>query len=154
MASAVARRRSISFRGFSPTSEAVSRRMARNRKEGGRAERMLRSELWRAGIRFRLHRTDLPGTPDIVLSVPRIAVFCDGDFWHGRNWNLLRRQLATRRNADYWLRKIASNRRRDRRSMMLLADAGWTVLRFWETDILKRPSTAVTRIWTELRRPI
>lgn len=138
---------SVSFRGFKSTSEQVSRRMARNLKQGGRAERQLRSDLWRAGLRFRLHSAHLPGAPDIVLSRARICIFCDGDFWHGRDWPRLRRQLTRRHNSAYWLAKISSNRARDRRADVELRRAGWTVLRFWETDVLREPGRVAAEIF-------
>lgn len=78
----------------------------------------------------------------MVFRAARLCVFCDGDFWHGRNWPTLRRQLEQRHNSAYWVEKIDSNRRRDRRLTKLLEASGWRVLRVWETDILKDVSAA------------
>jgi len=98
---------------------------------------MLRSHLWRLGCRYRIDVSNLPGRPDIVFPKARLVVFCDGDFWHGRRWAERRRKLRTGHNADYWVRKIGRNIERDRQNTALLEKAGWTVLRFWEGDILR-----------------
>jgi DNA mismatch endonuclease (patch repair protein) len=81
-----------------------------------------------------------------VFERARLAVFCDGDFWHGRRWPRLREQLARRANPDYWIAKIATNRARDRRDRRALRVAGWTVVRVWETDVRKSAEALVDRI--------
>lgn len=86
------------------------------------------------------------GIPDVVLVDARIAIFCDGDFWHGRRWPELRQALKRRANAVYWLAKIAANRRRDQTVTRSLRKAGWCVMRFWETDI----HTDVTKIASKI----
>ena len=134
-----------SYATFRPASEAASAAMRSNRAEGGKAERALRSAVWRQGLRFRTHVAELPGKPDLVFASRRLCVFCDGDFWHGRNWPVLRRQLQARANSEYWVPKIQRNLRRDRRQEAELRREGWTVLRFWETDVLRSPE-AVARI--------
>lgn len=106
---------------------------------------MLRSLLWRAGLRFRKDVGSLPGRPDIVFARARLVVFCDGDFWHGRDWRRRRRKLAAGTNAPYWIAKIKANRARDRRHTAALETAGWTVLRVWESAIHGEPE-AVTRV--------
>ena len=125
--------------------------MSKNVKEGGQAERLLRSALWRAGLRFRVHAKQLPGTPDVVFAAARVCVFCDGDFWHGRNWRVLRRQLLGRSNAPYWVAKILSNRRRDRRIDVALKRAGWDVHRYWETDVLRDPDAIAALLFRTVR---
>jgi len=80
--------------------------MAKNRREGGRAERALRSALWRRGFRFRLHQRELPGKPDLVFRSSSLCVFCDGDFWHGRDWQKRRLRLESGSNREYWVAKI------------------------------------------------
>lgn len=77
----------------------------------------------------------LPGTPDIVLTKYRIVIFCDGDFFHGKNWNSLRESLKNCNNSSYWLSKIGYNIERDGQIDNMLLEKGWTVIRFWETDI-------------------
>jgi DNA mismatch endonuclease (patch repair protein) len=113
--------------------------MRANKATNTRAELLLRKHLWRLGLRYRLHAKDLPGKPDIVFRGKRLAIFCDGDFWHGRNWEERQRKLRKGSNASYWLSKIGSNRERDARHNAALAELGWTVVRLWESDILKDP---------------
>src|SRR5439155_23515072 len=113
-----------SFALFRPASVKASKVMRANRREGGRAERLLAEALRNRGIRFESHVTNLPGCPDIVLAPQRVAVFCDGDFWHGRRWTKLRGQLLGRANAAYWVAKIGENRRRDRRQTLALRTLG------------------------------
>lgn len=125
----------LSFKGLRPASRqaAVCKRM--NRSTDSVCEILLRRLLWKHGFRYRKNLRTLAGKPDIVFVKERVAVFCDGDFWHGRHWHALRRKLRVGSNADYWLRKIDSNRERDRRNTILLRRAGWLVIRLWETDI-------------------
>lgn len=77
----------------------------------------------------------MPGRPDIVFPSRRLAVFCDGDFWHGKDWPRRRQKLEGGANGSYWVAKIEANRARDRRNTAALQSAGWTVLRVWESAI-------------------
>ncbi len=121
-----------SFIGFKPASEAASKAKRANRRKDTGHELLLRKTIWRLGLRYRKHVKSLPGRPDLVFSQARVVVFCDGDFWHGRNWRQLRRQLARRHNADYWLAKIARNRDRDRQNNRTLQRGGWRAVRLWD----------------------
>lgn len=134
------------FSNFKPTSEIASRIKQRNRSRDTKAEVLLRKELWRRGYRYRLHVSDIPGKPDIIFRRIRVVVFCDGDFWHGRRWSQRREKLARGNNAPYWTAKIEANLIRDRRHTRVLRRAGWTVVRLWETDILRDLSRAVARV--------
>ena len=95
----------------------------------------MRTILWRRGLRYRKNVKTLPGKPDVVFSAARVIVFCDGDFWHGRDWKQLSRKLRNGSNASYWISKIKANRNRDRRNDRLLRREGWSVIRIWESDI-------------------
>jgi DNA mismatch endonuclease (patch repair protein) len=106
----------------------------------------LRRELWKLGVRYRKYVAKLPGNPDLVFRQARVVVFCDGDFWHGRNWDLLRAGLERRHNADYWIAKIARNRERDQEHTARLQSEGWLVIRLWETDITRDPHDAALQI--------
>lgn len=129
--------KSPSFRDLTPASVASSHAKRASSHSNTEHEVLLRSTLWRMGLRFRKNVTDLPGKPDIVFSRARVAVFCDGDFWHGRNWPVQRRKLQHGTNAAYWLAKIKSNMQRDLRNTQALKKSGWHVIRVWESDILK-----------------
>ena len=82
----------------------------------------------------------------MVLDRARVCVFCDGDFWHGRNWPKLRRQLGRRANAGYWLAKIARNMQRDLEQSRKLRTLGFAVVRLWEGDILADTAAAAERV--------
>ena len=134
--------KSPSFTDLKPASEASSRAKRHNQRIDTQHEKMLRCELWRMGLRYRKNVETLPGKPDIVFVRARVAVFCDGDFWHGRNWEEQKSKLCQGTNAEYWLSKIESNMERDRLNNALLEADGWSVLRLWETDIKRDPQAA------------
>lgn len=129
------KRRAVSFRGLTPSSAAASKAKRANRKTGSHHEMQLASALRSLGLTFRRNVTRVLGSPDFVFATERVAIFCDGDFWHGRDWRRLRVALSRRHNAEYWIAKIKRNRARDRSVSRQLQVAGWTVLRFWESDI-------------------
>ena len=143
-----------SYKGLKPASEASSRVKRNNRSSDTLHEVLLRRELWRGGLRFRKNVASLPGKPDIVFSGAKVLVFCDGDFWHGRKWQTLEGKLDAGTNGKYWSAKIAANIERDRRNTLLLEDAGWQVVRLWETDIKKdvAAAAAIVRDVIETRR--
>jgi len=91
------------------------------------------------GLRYRKNVKTMPGKPDIVFPGARLAIFCDGDFWHGRDWQILQVKLGRGANADYWIAKIGSNIERDHLTNSLLAHVGYEVVRLWESDIRKDP---------------
>jgi len=124
-----------------PTTPERSRIMSRVRSRDTEPELALRSAMHRAGLRFRLHRRSLPGTPDAVLPRARVAVFVDGDFWHGRLW--FERRKAPRANRPFWLAKFRRNRARDRRVDRELLAMGWTPFRVWAGDVLSDPGECV-----------
>jgi len=111
---------------------------------------MLRRQVWALGLRYRKNVAKLPGTPDLVFTAARVVVFCDGDFWHGRDWRRLRRKLRRGRNAAYWSAKIARNMQRDRAQQKLLERQGWRVVRLWETDIKRDPERAAMQVFRKV----
>ena len=104
----------------------------------------LRTALRQLHLRYHVAPKDLPGRPDIVFRGRLVAVFCDGDFWHGRDLDQRLEKLSGGHNPTYWLAKITRNFERDREHDAELRSLGWVVLRFWETDI-KRDPAAVAR---------
>ena len=107
-----------------------SRMMAGIRTKNTRPELVVRKGLFKMGLRFRLHRNDLPGAPDVVLPKKRIAVLVHGCFWHSHtNCKLVK---SPKTNPDFWRLKLAKNVSRDRRSTAELIAAGWRVLVVWE----------------------
>ena len=101
-------------------------------------EVVLRKALWHRGFRYRKNYKGLPGRPDIVLTKYRIAIFCDSEFFHGKDWEILKPRLEKGKNPDYWVRKkIERNIQRDEEKDQQLNFMGWTVIHFWGKDILK-----------------
>src|SRR6266446_6323651 len=99
-----------SYKGLRPASaHATMAARGSSKKTNTRCEVALRRALWAAGFRYRKNVSDLPGRPDIVFLRARIAVFCDGDFWHGRDWESRRQKLGRGTNSAYWLAKIQAN---------------------------------------------
>ena len=107
--------------------------MAAIRGSNTRPEVAVRRALHKAGLRFRLHRRDLPGTPDLVFPRYRTAVFVHGCFWHRHPQCKNARLPAT--NAEWWRTKLRANQRRDRRQRRELLAAGWRVLVVWECEV-------------------
>jgi DNA mismatch endonuclease (patch repair protein) len=114
------------------TSEERSRIMRAVRSKDTAPELKVRRLLHSMGARFRLHRQDLPGKPDIVLPGRRKAIFVHGCFWHGHDCKRGSREPKT--NAPYWVEKIARNRARDGINLPALDEAGWSVLTVWECE--------------------
>jgi DNA mismatch endonuclease (patch repair protein) len=102
--------------------------MAAVRNKNTKPEKLVRSRLFRAGYRFRVHRTDLPGKPDIVLPRYRTAVFVHGCFWHGHT---CRRGHLPSTNVEFWSAKISANKARDQANVARLKKAGWLVSIIW-----------------------
>lgn len=103
----------------------------------------LRQALWHKGYRYRKNYKDLPGTPDIVLTKQKIAIFCDSEFFHGKDWEILKPRLEKSKNKEFWQKKIARNMERDDETNKRLLFLGWTVIRFWGKDILKNTDECV-----------
>ena len=138
--------KALRFDNFRPSSEKASRIASRIRSENSKAETKLRGAIWRMGFRFRKNYRKLPGKPDVVFIKERVAVFCDGDFWHGRDWEVRKQKVQKGSNAPYWISKIEANIERDRRRNKELRKLGWKVIRIWETDILKDPQRASRKV--------
>lgn len=111
--------------------------MQRIRSKDTSIELRLRKALWHKGYRYRKNDKRLPGKPDIVLTKYKIAIFCDSEFFHGKDWEILKPKIARGNNSDYWLDKISNNRKRDDEVNKQLLFRGWTVIRFWGKDIQK-----------------
>lgn len=113
------------------------------RSKDTKIELILRKELWKRGYRYRKHYDKLPGKPDIALTKYKIAIFCDGEFFHGKDWEILRPRLEKSTNSEFWINKISRNRDRDEEINKQLLFLGWTVIRFWGKDIQKRTDECI-----------
>ena len=110
--------------------------MARVKSQGTKPELLIRRILTDLGARYRLHRKDLPGSPDVVMSGRRLAIFVHGCFWHGHD--CARGSRVPKTNREYWLAKVARNVARDQRNLGDLAAAGWRVETVWECEMKDR----------------
>jgi len=124
--------------------------MSSVKSKNTRPEIALRKAIWRKGLRYRVNFSKLPGKPDIVFTKAKIAVFCDGDYWHGHNWAIrglknLEEELSG--YTEFWARKIRSNINRDKNVNELLERDGWIILRFWESDINHNVSYCADQVY-------
>ena len=126
------------------TKEQRHKNMSRIRCEDTKPEILLRKALWKRGIRYRKNYKDLEGKPDIVLTKYKIAIFCDGDFWHGKGFESPGAQIKT--NTKFWVKKLGRNIERDKEVNDRLLSEGWLVLRFWESDIKKNIDECINKI--------
>lgn len=127
----------------------VSRNMSRIRSQDTSIEVALRKALWQEGIRYRKNYKKLPGSPDIAITKYKIAIFCDSEFFHGKDWEILKPRLEKGNNPDYWIKKITRNQERDTEKDQQLLFLGWTVVHFWGKDILKHTDECI-RVVKEL----
>jgi DNA mismatch endonuclease (patch repair protein) len=139
-------------RRLGPRDPAVtSAMMAKVRNKDSRAELALRRALHAAGLRYRLHAPDVMGRPDLVIRSRRLAVFVDGDLWHGNPDEIRRRGRASLAElfptrTEWWVAKIERTVQRDREVTAALREQGWTVLRLWEHDVLRDPQACARTV--------
>ena len=123
--------------------ETRSYNMSRIRGKDTKPEELVRKYLFSQGFRYRKNDARLPGKPDIVLTKYKIAIFCDGEFFHGKDWEVLKPKLENSNNSEYWISKISRNKERDDEVNKKLLFMGWTVIRFWGNDIKKHTDECV-----------
>ena len=119
------------------TPEQRRKSMRGNRSKDTSIEVLLRKALWHKGYRYRKNYKKLPGSPDIALTKQKIAIFCDGEFFHGKDWEDKKQRLQKGTNPDFWISKIERNMQRDRENDQKLNVLGWTVIHFWGEEIIK-----------------
>ena len=118
------------------------------KSKGSKIELILGKALWKIGLRYRKNYTKVTGKPDFVFIGKKIAVFCDSEFWHGKNWEVKKHEIKS--NKKFWYKKIEGNINRDKQVNKKLIEEGWTVIRFWGKEILKNPEKcaySVNRIY-------
>lgn len=125
------------------TPEQRHRNMQQIRSKDTKIELKLRKALWEKGYRYRKNYKELPGCPDIVLTKYRITIFCDGEFFHGKDWDVLKPRLEKSNNSEFWIKKISRNMERDDEIDKQLLFRDWTVIRFWGKDILKNTDECI-----------
>ena len=114
------------------------------KSKGSKIERTLAQALWRKGARYRKNDKSVYGKPDFTFKGLKIAVFCDSEFWHGKNWDS--KKYEHKSNITFWHKKIERNIERDLEVNTYLKDEGWTVVRFWGKEILKDPDLCSNKI--------
>lgn len=131
------------------TKEQRSKNMSHIKYKDTKPEVFLRKKLWNRGVRYRKNFKGLPGKPDIAITKKKIAIFVDGEYWHGYNWKVNRDHIHTHR--DYWVPKIEKNMKRDLEVNAKLQSMGWTVVRFWSKEVLKNIDYCVELILLNMR---
>lgn len=131
------------------TPETTHKIMSSIKSKNTKPEIRLRKALWHHNIRYRVNYSKLPGKPDIVITKYKIAIFCDGDFWHGHNWAIRGKKSLDEEleeYSEYWKKKILRNVERDEENNKALIALGWTVVRFWGSDIENKLQECVKMI--------
>lgn len=123
--------------------EKRSKIMRSIKSKNTRIEVALRKALWNKGYRYRKNHKVLPGKPDIALTKYKIAIFCDSEFFHGKDWEVLQPRLLKGKNPEFWIKKIERNMERDRDNDKRLLFLGWTVIHFWGEEILRHTDDCI-----------
>ena len=125
------------------TKEQRTKNMQNIRSKDTKIEIILRKALWNHGIRYRKNYKKIPGKPDIAITKYKIAIFCDSEFFHGKDWEELEPRLRKGDNGEFWIKKIGGNRKHDENINQELESLGWTVIRFWGKDIKKNTEKCI-----------
>lgn len=128
---------------FNNVTDQRKKTMSKIRGKDTKIEVALRKALWAKGYRYRKNYKKIPGSPDICLTKHKIAIFCDGEFFHGKDWEVRKAKVAQGNNGEYWVKKIQENINRDVEKDKLLNYMGWTVIHFWGKDILKNTDECI-----------
>ncbi|MEL0455000.1 very short patch repair endonuclease [Flavobacteriaceae bacterium SZ-1-7] len=117
------------------TTQKRSKIMSKIKGKNTKPELQFRKALWKRGVRYRVDSKKLPGKPDVSIKKYKLAIFIDGEFWHGYNWD--ERKKTIKSNRRFWVPKIERNMQRDAEVNLQLKEMGYTVFRFWEHEIKK-----------------
>ena len=132
------------------TSPKRSKIMSKIRGKNTKPELTFRKALWHAGYRYRVDYKKLIGKPDILLKKYKTAIFIDGEFWHGHNWE--NRKAKIKSNREFWIPKIERNIQRDQEVNRALQDLGYTVFRFWESEVKKHLEECLAQVTNHLQK--
>lgn len=114
------------------------------RSKGTSIEKIMGKALWAKGLRYRKNDKTVFGYPDFTFKSKKIAIFCDSEFWHGKDWETKKLQIKT--NKEFWIAKIERNIARDLEVNTILKEQGWIVLRFWEKEIKKDIEACINNV--------
>lgn len=132
------------------TPEQRRKNMQANKASGTKPETVLAKELFAKGYRYRKNNKSVFGKPDLTFKKLKIAIFVDGEFWHGKDWET--RKHAIKSNIEFWHSKIERNIQRDKEVNEKLVEQGWTVLRFWDTEVMKQLDRCIEEIEQKISR--
>lgn len=132
------------------TPEQRHRNMQAVKGKNSKIELILGRQLWNKGYRYRKNDKTVFGKPDFTFKKYKIAIFCDGEFWHGKDWNIRKNDIQS--NREFWYKKIEGNIERDKKVNRTLKEQGWTVIRFWETDIKKNIDLCMSSIEKKINK--
>lgn len=135
------------------TSEQRRKCMQASKNKGTKPEVLLGKALWSLGLRYRKNDKNIFGKPDFSFKKYKVAVFVDGEFWHGKDWEIRRADIKS--NQEFWITKIERNIERDREVAEILLKSGWKILRFWGKDVMKDPlikALEVKRVIDEIKQ--
>lgn len=127
------------------TPEQRKRNMQAVKSKGSKIEIALGKALWKLGLRYRKNDKTIFGTPDFSFKKYKVAVFCDSEFWHGKNWH--RKKHEHKSNVKFWHQKIERSIERDKDVNKTLIESGWTVIRFWGKDIIENPGKCARKVF-------
>ena len=131
------------------TPEQRKKCMQSNKSKGTKPELVLAKAMWALGLRYRKNSGSIFGKPDFSFKKYKVAVFVDGEFWHGKDWE--QRKAEIKGNREFWIAKIERNIRRDMEVTGRLKAEGWTVLRFWSNDVVKNAGCHAEKVRQAVR---
>ncbi len=134
------------------TPEQRRKNMQAIKASGTKIEKVFAKVLWAKGYRYRKNYNKIIGKPDFVFVKYKIVIFCDGDYWHGKDWETAKSRIKT--NTDFWQKKIEGNIKRDKEVNKVLQEQGWTVLRFWESEIKKELNRCIDKVESSIEEMI
>ena len=127
--------------------------MQASKNKGTKPEVLLGQALWSLGLRYRRNDKNIFGKPGFSFKKYKVAVFVDGEFWHGKDWEIRKNDIKS--NQAFWIAKIERNMARDREVAEMLLKSGWKILRFWGKEVVKEPlikALEVKRIVDEIKQ--
>lgn len=132
------------------TPEQRTKNMKAIRSKGSKIEQTLGKALWNSGVRYRKNDSSIYGKPDISIKKYKIAIFCDSEFWHGKDWDSNKNCFKT--NIEFWNRKIECNINRDGIVNSRLLNEGWIIIRFWGREITFNTTECVKKVTDEIEK--
>jgi DNA mismatch endonuclease Vsr len=126
------------------TKEQRKKNMQAVKSKGSKIELKLAKAMWKKGFRYRKNDKTVFGKPDFTFKGLKIAIFCDSEFWHGKDWEIKKHEHKS--NIEFWHKKIERNIQRDKDVNKKLLNDGWKVLRFWGRDIEKKLDFCISEI--------